>query len=92
MLRIYEVLHAAPAFFFAYAGLYRVFNNTVALTTTLIAISFLIVATIISPGRLAKEYKMRMQERRNERTNDCITSNLQRVKSLSRPKQGPTLA
>ena len=86
MLSIYEVLHTAPAFFFVYAGLYRLFSNQVALTTILVAIAFLIVATIVSPRRIANEYTKNLSERRMERNINQVTENLQRVKSLSRPK------
>ena len=85
------MVHTAPAFFFFYAGVYAVFNHKIALITVMSVVTILLLATVISPKRLNKQHVARMQARRDERSTEQIKANLQRVKSLSRPKELPSM-
>ena len=49
MLTIYEIMHAVPAFLFAYGGFRAVFNHEIGLIATLVVATVVLLGTWIFP-------------------------------------------
>ncbi len=58
MLTIYEVLHAVPAFLFAYGGFRAVFNHEIGLIATLVVAAVVLLGTWIFPPIVDKNINL----------------------------------
>jgi len=86
MLTVYELMHTAPAFLFAYAGVRCIFNHDVALYFILTVAAVITVGTIVFPPRIAHAQNQRLLKCRQSQSKERILENLDHVKSMPSPK------